>query len=190
MSSDCPPLSSWHRNLAASPCGLPDPRPRGRITCSCSREPGSLRRPSAVWTSWLPYSSSSLFLSLYLHSEPPSPRNSKSCLSCLSFPPLSLFAVVSAPSFHSSLLLFLLPAPLCKLSLSPADLGFKAWHETRPKILPFIPPAAAPVSVFTSWCLYRLTGAVTPMDRTKLEVSGSPPRGRPGVSAWRIRDLS
>lgn len=25
---------------------------------------------------------------------------------------------------------FSLPVPLCKLSLSPTDLGFKAWHET------------------------------------------------------------
>lgn len=68
-------------------------------------------------------------------SKPPLPPQSKRAV-CPAMPlGLYLFPSESVCCCFSSLfsllpLSFSLPVPLCKLSLSPTDLGFKAWHET------------------------------------------------------------
>lgn len=93
-------------------------------------------------TSWVPpFFPSTFSLSpcvcchLILSASLLSPPESKRAV-CPAMPlGLYLFPSESVCCCFSSLfsllpLSFSLPVPLCKLSLSPTDLGFKAWHET------------------------------------------------------------
>lgn len=93
-------------------------------------------------TSWVPpFFPSTFSLSpcvcchLILSASLLSPPQSKRAV-CPAMPlGLYLFPSESVCCCFSSLfsllpLSFSLPVPLCKLSLSPTDLGFKAWHET------------------------------------------------------------
>lgn len=59
---------------------------------------------------------------------------------------------------------FSLPVPLCKLSLSPTDLGFKAWHETWLvcSLKKNHPPAFIPLSLSLSTRISNYTHLACP----------------------------